>query len=242
MTYLPQAVVVTGVGTPRIVKEFAVLFTSNAATTTYSGLSVVDSNGLSSLILPKMRIRGKQTGTLGDKGVWAKVVSVNVGTNTIAVDEWIGGVPTNGKAFTIDGWVGDLPRSQAMTETFTPDALRHEHYNFSIRSRLRGYRYRAEIRYDQFITQDGLNAVKEVLTHNPTDIEERLIFYPRKDKPGKNYNAFLEGDLRFRLHPSQEGHADFSIVLTGRDLESAPGQFIADNYGYGFASNYGHQL
>lgn len=241
MTYLPQAIVVTGFGTPRIIKELTTpTFTSNAATTTFTATTAVDSNGIGSLILPKMRIRAKQTATLGDKGVWAKVASVN--GNTITVDEWIGGTPSNAKTFTIDGWVGDLPRSQAMTETFTPEALRHEFYDYSIRSQLKGYHYRAEIRYDQFITQDGLNAVKEVFFHRPTDTEEKLIFIPRKDKPGNNYNAMLDGDLSFRLHPSQEGHAGFSIVLLGRELEPAPGQFVVSGYGYGYSFNYGHQL
>lgn len=199
-------------------------------------------------VVPGMRIAAilNVTGMAGTLA-YAKISTVNAVDTTnfkqvLDVDEWVNGTPTTGNTFSIDGWIGDLPRCEKLTEVFDPDVQVHELWRRRRKSRQFGYQYSAMLSYETWSSPDDLFELRKIMNFAVEGSDELVIFIPRKDKPGFNYNVFFSDPLSFVLHPSKLGHKGMIIAMQGKENVSIPPMFAISGYGTGYGQSYGTQL
>jgi hypothetical protein len=237
---LPAIRHISGEGLPRLLLVGTNLYTS-AGSTTFTATSVVESGS------PALIAAGLQVGNLirsfsvtsgqPNKPVYAKVTSIDDTSDTITVDEWIGGTPTNNQAFTIDGYVVDLPRCLELTETFDPDNLVHAVWPRRKESKFRGWSYQCLLDYSQYVKPDTIAEMRNFLSAKATD---RLILIPRRDAPGFQYNVYFNSSIRLSRIGKKPGYKKFMLPFQGKEnLASWP---ILSGYGFGYAQNFGNQL
>jgi len=212
-------------------------------TTTYSTTTVVDTVALPSSIKVGMRIRALKTnagfaGTLS----YAKILSIDAGTKTLTIDEWIGGTPTNGEKYVIDGWIADLPRCEELKEIFEPDNLIHPLYKSRLKVKSFGWKYSAKLNYSTFLSPDVAFDMKEIVTFAISGSNENVQFIPRKEKYGIVYDVFFSDALEAILHQTQKGHKGVVFGLQGKSNVATPPFFSFGGYGTGYGQLYGTQL
>ena len=243
------SIIIAGSGKPRIVKEIATTdseYYLTAGVTAYTTLGVTDSVALPAQVRIGKRIRAKQITNIGGLDYellcWGKITGVNTGAKTITVDQWIGGTPTNTQFYAIDGYVADLPRCEKLTETFTPQLLIHSLWRFRKATKDYGYAYACKLDYQNYGTPDMFAALKDVLQQTIQGGDETYVLIPRMDKPGFNYNVYIEDGLDFILSQDQRYYEGFMMIWKGKDGVSRPPQVAYSGYGCGYAQNYGIQL
>lgn len=242
MSLIPTRKTINGTGLPRVIREMANVLHTSSGNETYTSTTATDTVNLSSSILVNMRITSFLTvSEMQSKKVYAKITAIDLATNTLTIDEWVGGTPTNGQTFTIDGWIADLPRCQSMTETFSPDYLVHNLFRGKKTVKFFGWRYSCTLDYSQFMSGDTIYLMREHLRGIlQTGTEQNLILIPRKDSPYFNYNVFFSNDISLTMHESKWGHKDIQLKFEGKEnIASFP---LFDGYGVGYSQLYGTQF
>jgi hypothetical protein len=174
-----------------------------------------------------------------DLEVYGKVTAVDQANLTLEIGNgWVGGTPTTGRPYSINGWFIDLPRCQNLTEEFTPDILVHGLWRGRKDSTFYGYGYRAVLDYSQYLSADTLYLLKNLL--HPT-AGDAVVLIPRRDKPGYEYNVYVDEEaLTLELFGRAGGHRGFKLVFLGRELVDFP--LNASGYGFNYAIAYGTGL
>jgi len=229
---------INGIGLPRLILISDTVYTSGSGTT-YTSTTVTETGSpVLSAIVAGMRISSFAViAGQPDKPVYAKVVSKDDTSDIITVDEWIGGTPTNGQIYVVDGWIVDLPRTQEMTEEFDPDQIVHQLYRGRVKTKFYGWKYRCILDYSKYILADTMVAMRPMLSAKTTD---RLILIPRRDVPGFNYNVYYDDMIALTKFALQPGYRKIGFAFAGKELlASFP---IISGYGFGYAQNYGTQL
>ena len=204
--------------------------------TVFTAASAQDPGQDISMIRPGHRISAElANGSL----TFAKVVTVV--SDTITVDEWTNGTPTNGTFFAIDGWVVDLPRTGdgGVVESFDPVMLVHELYDAEFGSRtetkFRGYKYSASLDYAAYIAGSVLRSLSVAFAVRGDD---QLVLQPRKDA-GFYYNVYFAKAIEMKKLP-KGGYERMAFVFESK--ENIPSLPILSGYGSGYAMNYGMEL
>lgn len=169
--------------------------------------------------------------------VYAKIIGFSNGK--IIIDQWQGGQPTDGNAFTVDGWIADLPYCNKLTEKFTKYSLVHKLFRGRRETKDFGYYYECNLDYSKHVWGDTIFDLK----HHLNVVETKsLILMPRADRPEFNYRVYLKPDagIQLALFGNAQGHEKFSLTYEGKDLiQTFP---IVSGYGTGYGQNYGNQL
>lgn len=189
-------------------------------------------------IAPNMRLRsGVVSGSLTETA-YARITAVDDTNNILTVDSWVGGTPTGGQIGVIDGWVADLPRCQALKESFTPDQIVHAIYRAKKSVKRYGYSYACTMDYSKYVSGDTLLLLQAMLSPKKND---RLVVVPRVDSPEYQYNVFITNTIELELYGQGLGHRGFQIQLQGTEpLAAFP--MISSGYGFGYGQSYGDQL
>lgn len=166
----------------------------------------------------------------------AKVTAIT-DYQTLVIDEWRGGIPTNGEILYADGWIADLPRTNNLVETFIPETLVHHLYFRHKDFKHYGWNYECFLDYSQYISGDTLNLIHE---HFAIGEGDKLILIPRTDEYGFQYNVGLSDSFNLQMIGDGQGYSGFSLKLFGTELVHNLG--IISGYGYGYGENYGIQL
>ncbi len=168
---------------------------------------------------------------------YAKVTAIDTATNTLTVDGWTNGTPTNGEALLLNGWVADLPRTQETTEEFSPDVLIHRLYRSKRQSKHYGWLYRCILDYSRYISADTLLLLRPILAASPTD---EMILIPRRDQPTFQFPVYFAEPIALSLFGRSPGYRKPVLVLDGKyPLASWP---MISGYGMNYATNYGTSL
>jgi hypothetical protein len=240
MSLLPTIPMATGSGKPRLVIGEAISYTS-AGTTTFSSTTATDS----SLPSPSgIRVNQRISSFVviagqPNKPTFAKVLSV-AGT-TVTVDAWTAGTPTAAQAWTIDGWVIDLPYCYEMTERFEPDNLVHALYGGSNGDRLdtefRGWKYQCTLDYSKYMSGDTLLSLASAFRR---DTLKSMILIPHADTPQYQYNVYHAAAIEVGRYGKNLGHRKPVFTFAGKEnVASWP---ILDGYGSAYATDYGNHL
>lgn len=228
---------ISGEGKPRVVVVHATTIYDVSGATVFTATSVTLTGNTFVKVRERHRVRSYQViAGQPNKLVWAKVTAINAGTYTVTVDAWVGGTPTNGQDLIFDGWVIDLPYCEELAETFAPDQLVHNLYQSRKDAEFYGYGYQAELNYDSLIEADVLLSLRPALNMN---IDDALIFYPRSDRLGRGYNVMHGAAIKIARHIDRS-HKHVKFVFKGK--ENVPFPIPNSGYGFGYATNYGHQL
>lgn len=244
MSANPSRQIITGVGTPRVMADMpVVIWTSAAGTTTFGVDYVQDTAGISTSVLPGMRIAGTlriNSGGLDyDYRCYAKVESLDVPANRYYVDEWVGGTPTNGIAAVVDGWIADLPRTleRGLSEFFDPIVTIHRKYRNVKGVKKWGFEYSALLDYEKRFTPDHFYELRYLLQQSLDGVVDTTIFIPRKDKPGFNYPVYMDDAIEIALHGGQTFHRGVRFKFQGR----LPVASVPHSQFGGYGMNYGQQ-
>lgn len=239
MTFIPTFQRISGSGKPRILVIKAVAHYSSTGATTYTSTTATEAGSPSlKAVRAGMRIRSAVTRSgYPDLEVYARVTAVNDETDVITVQEWIGGTPTDDKAFVVDGYVVDLPYCYGLVETFTPDQMIHRLFRSRRASRFHGWGYRAQLDYAAWISADTLIDMEHALNISEGD---SLILVPRVDKPGNNYNVIYDGDISIQRYGRGPGHRGPVFSFLG--MENVAWPIPTQGYGYNYSYDYGTGL
>jgi hypothetical protein len=166
---------------------------------------------------------------------YAKVTGV--GANRLTVDAWVPDVPTNGLPFYVTGYIADLPRTQELPETFTPDNIVHQVYRRRKLVKHYGYQYKALLDFSKYVSGDTMLLLKRHLAAGQGD---RIILIPRVDAPENQYNVYLSKQIDLSLYGEGLGHRKVSLEFSA--TENVGNLPSPSGYGTGYGKNYGHQL
>jgi len=228
---------INGVGLPRLIVVQSTPHYTSSGATTFTSTTVQETGVADWLTTPvrvNMRVASFITGVgdVPDKPTYAKVTALNGAT--LVVDDWTHGTPSAGQTLVADGWVADLPRTQEMTEIFTPDQLVHRVYPKRIVSKFFGWRYASMLDYSRYISADSLLAIRRQLTPKETD---RLVLIPHRDKKFQ-YNVQYMNPVELTRYGISKGHKKVVLAFEGKELVSFP---MSSGYGLGYATNFGNQ-
>lgn len=165
----------------------------------------------------------------------AKIITIP-DYQTITIDEWKPGTPSSGQTFYIDGWIADLPRTNELTEIFTPETLVHDLIFRNKAVKHYGFTYQCVLDYSKYVSGDSLLLLNE---HFKIDENDRLILIPRIDKYSIQYNVGMEDPFQLSILGTW-GYKGFSLKFFGTEL--VHGLDVESGYGYGYGLNYGYQL
>lgn len=164
---------------------------------------------------------------------------IDINGNTITVDGWTAGTPSNTDAFSFTGYVVDLPYCNEMTEFLTSDTLVHNLYRSRKKTKERGFFYKCQLDYSKRVYGDMLVDMQRIL-----DVSQHvnLILVPRADVPGFNYNVFLDPQTAVQLSMIGKGRAHKKIVFVFIGKETINSFPISLGYGDNYGTNYGNSL
>lgn len=242
---------IRGLGLPRLILVLdpaVIIFQSVRTATTFSATQVIiTGTPVLSMIQPNMLVSCQQ---LDGNGLlnptYAKVLSVSLpggATGYINIDFWTNGTPTSTAGTAdgdtlVNGWVADLPRTEEMTETFTPDNLQHSLYAGDQGSILsvknRGWKYLCTLDYHTFVTADTLLLLRKHFGQHPND---RLVLIPRIDAPQIQINVIFDQPIPLVRFGRALGYKKFMLSFKGKE-NLASWQMI-DGYGVNYAQDYG---
>jgi hypothetical protein len=229
--------VINGVGLPRIIVVKEAIYTS-AGATTYTSTSVIEAGTPD---LSALRVGHRITsfvvigGDKPNKPVFGKVTAIDDVNDIISVDSWIGGTPTNGQVFVIDGFVIDLPRCQEMTEIFTPDQLIHKLRRSRTETKFYGWGYQCILDYSTYATGDMFY---DLLPAFNLKQDDRLILIPRRDAPRFQYNVYYAESISLSLYGKTPGYRKPVFVFQGAE-NVATWRMVKLGYGTHFGTDYG---
>lgn len=227
---------ISGSGKPRVLVVHSSATAVGDGGHTYNATTVFSDNiGLNYQVRLGMRIHAfKAIAGQPNKKVWGKVTAIEPGS--LFVDAWYGGTPTNGQGCFRDGWVVDLPVCENLKETFTPDQLIHSLHRNRKAGLFFGYEYKVVLNYENLIEADTLLSLRPALNKRQDDA---LILIPRIDRPGRQYNVLYDGEIDLSRN-AERGHKGVKLSFQGTENVVFP--IPSGGYGYGYATNYGHQL
>jgi hypothetical protein len=230
---------ILGTGAPRLIRRAtSAFYTSSGTNTTYTATSITETGADLSAVKSPMHVWALMT---TGEYTYAKITDVNNSTKVITVDAWSNGTPPSNAVYTVDGYVVDLPRCQRLVETRAPDYLTHELYNGDAGTRLetefRGWKYDAELNYEQYMRGEDAALLRYVLNMNLTD---RLVLIPRRSNPEWQYNVVFTDPVSVSLAGVRPGVSGLILRFKGKEnIHEWP---LADGYGYGYATSYGTNL
>jgi hypothetical protein len=221
-----------------LVIEETDLYTSGVATT-FTSTSVQETSGTWPEVQAGMRVESVVAGASHDEPTYAKITEIN--GDTLTVDAWSNGTPSNGEIAHVNGWVIDLPYCRKLVETFSPDVLIHELYagdaGSKFETEFRGWKYGAVLDYSDYLSGDVMLDLGPALSQKLTD---QLALIPRKDEPAFVYNVFYDGPVDMALFGRTPGYQ--GVVLTFRGQENVPSWPLSGGYGTLYATDYGDRL
>jgi len=229
--------VISGVGLPRLIVVKNTIYTS-AGATTYTSSSVSEAGSPS---LSALRVGHRITsyvvigGDKPNKPVFGKITAIDEANDVITVDSWIGGTPTNGQTFIVDGFVVDLPRCQEMTEIFTPDQLVHKLRRSRKETKFYGFDYQCILDYSAYATGDMFYDLLPALNLKQDD---RLILIPRRDAPRFQYNVFFAESISLSLYGKTPGYRKPVFVFQTKE-SVATWRMVKLGYGTHHGTDYG---
>jgi hypothetical protein len=221
--------VITGRGYPRLLLIVREPFYRSGFDTFY-GIDFVKDNGFNFKVMNSMLLQSFSNG----HRTFAKVINYNESENKIQIDFWTNGIPADGERFEIVGWCVDLGYSQEIKQIFIPFIIKHELYNGRVIVKQLGFKYRCEISFEKFFPSDiliGLVKGQFILNKGLEDVQ--MVLIPHIDKPGFNYNVFLESEINL-IPTYKEGYSGTRFVFVGKELVNLPVE-------YGYGANYGYQ-
>jgi hypothetical protein len=235
MSLTPSIRHILGTGRPRVVVITPTIYTSSGATT-FTATSVTEA-GTPALVSSGVRVNQRVTSFKviagqPDKPVYAKITAIDDSTDTITVDSWIGGTPTDAQVITVDGYIADLPTPENLKESFAPDYLIHKLYRGRKDSIFYGWDYTCEIDYSTNVFGDVLILLKH---HFTKEDNKRLILIPRNNNPEFQYNVIYNGAIE--LSKSRDGYKGFRLSFIGTELQ--PSLQMYGGYGTNYATNFG---
>ena len=235
MSLTPTIRHILGTGRPRVIVITPTIYTSSGATT-FTATSVVEA-GTPALVDGGVKVNQRITSFKvisgqPDKPVWAKITAVDDATDTITVDSWIGGTPTDAQTIIVDGWIADLPTSERLQETYAPDYLIHKIWRGKKDSIFYGWEYKCEIDYSTNVFGDVLMSLQH---HFTKESNKRMILIPRVNNPELQHNVIYEGEIE--LIKSRNGYKGFKLNYVGTELEASLQMY--SGYGTAYATNYG---
>lgn len=166
------------------------------------------------------------------KIVYGRITSVDRTNFVITLAEgWVGGIPTNGNSYQVNGYVVDLPYCFELTEIFVPDQELHELWRGRVEvAEWFGWGYRAALDYSKHIRVDALQAMRPILNRGKGD---GLILIPHVDKPQYNYGVIYDGEIALSRYGVSGGHRKFALGFRGTQLVATwP---MSGNTGWGHA-------
>lgn len=171
---------------------------------------------------------------------WARILDVDDDTNTITIDPefgWSNGVPSNGTAYTVDGYFIALPYCKTLVERFEPEQLIHNKFRGKKEVLFYGWNYAARLDYSSWISADDLYLFDDLFNIDETD---SVVLVPRIDAPGYNYNVHWTGSSEIARYGLSPGHRGFVVNAKGKELTEWP--INTDGYGFDYATVYGTTL
>lgn len=238
-SFIPTFTSISGTGRPRMIVKKKTNTYASSGTTAYTATTVSETGTPAlSAIRAGMRIVSTVTrSSLPPLEVYARVVSVNDTTDVITVAEWVGGTPTDTNAFTVNGWVIDLPYCQSLVEEFEPDQLIHNLYRSRRSAKFFGWQYSARLDYAAWISADTLIDAGVIFN---LEEDDELVLVPRVDKPGYNYRVLYDGPIPISRFGKAAGHK--GVVLPFRGTANVPWPIPQSGYGFEYSYDYGTQL
>jgi len=241
----PTYAVTTGTGKPRLIREMAAAIFTSSASTTFDTNTVVDASAISTDIQLGMRVSATRRVNTGGQDFdylsYGKVTQIDIVLKKLWVDSWVGGVPTNGIVYKVDGWIADLPRTleKGIEESCTQLKRVIKMYRNNLSVRLYGFSYSAVLDFEKRFTPDAMFEMRGIFQQDLDGDSQRLFLIPRVDKPGFNYEVFIDDDINAVLHPSGDFHSGIKLRFRGkRPLASLPwAQF--GGYGFNFGRDFG---
>lgn len=224
--------VISGRSYPRLLAVKKIPLYVSSTNTTYTS-STVSESGFNYTAVANMLIRS----TAGNNITYAKIE--NISGNTIYIDHWTNGIPSNGTRFEIAGWVIDLDYAQKVIQTFEPYLLEHEVYRGRKKVKVFGFKYKCEIIFESFFPSDILIGIVNASYYDREKVSDTdYVLIPHKDKPGFNYNVYLSEPIS--LSPDyEEGYSGVRLVFLGKELVNLPG---VSGYGTHYGYYYGQGL
>jgi hypothetical protein len=169
---------------------------------------------------------------------YAKVTAIDTTSNTLTVDEWSNGTPTDGQALVLSGCVVDLPRTQETTEILSPDVLVHNLWRSRKSAKFYGWFYQCILDYARYLDADTLLSLAPLFSMEETDT---LILIPRRDAPELQYNVFWSAPISLSLYGRSPGYRKPVFILDAKDtVASWPP--VDEGYGSNYAESYGESL
>ena len=210
-------------------------FSTGATTYTATTVTEAGSPDLSNAKI-NQRIYSTKLGTNPPKEVYARITFVDDTTDTITVDEWIGGTPTNGQGFFVSGWIADLPRTQELTEHWEQDALTHSLLRHRKVSKYFGWYYSCTLDYSKYAPGDLFVRLRHHLNMKG---EDRLVLIPRRDAEQFQYTVrFAAG---FDVSMLGEGLANRKPVFVFESTETVSNfNLVLSGWGRSYAQDYGN--
>lgn len=188
--------------------------------------------------IPGLKIQSVFTDTNSvQEESYGKIVDI-IG-NTIVVDKWSAGTPSNADAFSFTGHVIDLPYCNEFKEFFTPDTLVHNLYQSRKKVKERGYFYRISLDYSKRVYGDMLVDMQMILD---TSQHINLVLIPRADVPGFSYNVFFDPQAAMTLSMIGKGRAHKNLVFVFVGKETVNSFPISLGYGDNYGMDYGNSL
>lgn len=163
----------------------------------------------------------------------AKITAI-LDYQTLQIDEWKNGTPTDGQTLYVDGWVIDLPRTNELVEFFIPVTLVHPLYPFKKDWKLYGHDYECLLNYNQYISGDTLLKINKYFEMTEND---RLVLVPRVDSYGFQYNVGVTDTMQLKMIGDGEGYSGFGIKLFSTELIHNVG--VTSGFGYNFGLEFG---
>lgn len=190
-------------------------------------------------VRPGMRVVSGVTrgGDLDVLEVYGRITDIDLATKALTVTEWVGGQPTSGNSYSVNGSVIDLPYCEDLRESFTSDQLIHELTESRLAVEHRDFLYAAELVYSTRMSADDLYTLAPLLQLQKDD---RIILVPRVDVPGFQYQVTFDNPIDLSLFGRAGGHE--GIVLRFRSIERVTFPIQESGYGFGFGLDYGMQL
>lgn len=232
--------VIHGTGKPRFIVKTPVIETG--AVNSVSDVTVI----LTLDTFPKLSDIASLHGLIGTL-IWTKtstdldtagvIESYNDVANSITVRYWTNGVPEAGKRFFFANIVIDLPYCQSLVEYWYPDGIVKRRLNGDLKTKKKGFYYRAELYFDKYISGNTLSLIRNLYR---TD-RKSIIFYPRRDNNNLFYEVDIDMDKELSFYQLQhhQGHGGVVINIIGlkRYSEAQIYNIPASTSAYG--SNYG---
>ncbi len=125
-----------------------------------------------------------------------------------------------------------LTNSEGLVEKYDIKKLEHELLNYTVASRIEGFKITWTLNYDEYATGEQMMLIKQILEYSK--LGYRLFLTPRKDHPWRGFEVYVSMD-NFELGLRRGGAAakahrlvvlEFSTVKLEPDLKWFSSDFV----------------